>query len=93
MEELLFKNFLMKRSKMLTLKSLQYARSSELNEPSYKSYLKCVAKILQLAIKGWVHLRAALLGSSEIRRKGTMLLEENNKSHLIFSPTAFKHNL
>lgn len=81
----------MEGSKILTLKSLQYARSWELNELFHNPYLKCVAMILQLAMKGWVHLHAALLGSLEIWRKGTGLLEENNKSHLIFCATALKH--
>jgi len=80
----------MGRSKILTLRSLQYTRSWELNEPFHNPYLKCVAKILQLAMKDLVHLHAALQDSLEIWGKGTMLLEEK-KSHPIFSATSLKH--
>lgn len=61
----------METSKMLALKSLQYDRLWELNEPFHETSLKCMAKILQLAMKGWAHLHAALLGPLEIRRRGT----------------------
>lgn len=70
---------------MLTLQNLQYVKLWELNEPSYKSYSICVVKILQLARKVWVHLQAALMGSSEVWRKGTMFLEENTSYSLLLS--------
>lgn len=42
----------METSKMLALKSLQYDQLWELNEPFHETSLKCMAKILQLAMKG-----------------------------------------